>query len=194
MTLVVLHSLCIPDRSARLSKTYFKLPGTFLITAPANAGFIRVGLVAAGGEGEDLGGNGAFAYVEKATSPGEVFQIQIGQTHSGGNPGNTWIKRQLTGDVICFADRGRGSGEVQGNPLYCIGDIVEGGVYRSRSGGDSSIAQRMGLGGRWAANNQLRACGPGGGGRGGAFPYPPITKPAGCGAGCVEFYAGAPGF
>lgn len=192
--MTILHSKVIPDRSKLLSRRWFKVSTVTRITAPAAASFLRVGVVASGGEGEDLGGSGAFSYRKAPCVEGEEFELQIGQTHTGGNPGHSYLKRVSTGEVIAFADRGRGSGEVQGNPAYSVGDFVEGGVFRSRSGGDSLMARSWGFGGRWAANVQTRACGPGGGGRGRIFPIPNIAKPAGAGAGVVEWYSGDPGF
>lgn len=192
---VILHNQCVPDRSSRLTKTYYKAGGLYTVVAPAGATVIRVGLCSSGGEGEDPGGNGSFAYKEAATYAGEQFQLQVGTPHTAGNPGHSWIKRIATGEVLAFADRGRGSGQVDGNAAYCIGDVIEGGVHLTRAGSDHMLAQRMGIGGGlWAPSNPIRACGPGGGGRGGAYPYPPITKPAGAGESCVEFYAGSPGY
>jgi hypothetical protein len=190
----ILHSKVIPDRSRLISRGWLKLATSGTVMAPTGATIVRIGIVSSGGEGENLGGSGAFAYRKAPTREGEVFEFQIGQTHTGGNSGHSWVRRQATGEILAFADRGRGSGEVSGNAAYCVGDFVEGGQFRLRSGGDSTFEQAWGFGGRWAANIPSRACGPGGGGQGRIYPTPNIAKPAGAGAGVFEWYAGDPGF
>lgn len=192
--MTILHNILFPDPAALVGRKWLKDGGTYNVTSPAGALFLLVSLVSSGGEGQDLGGNGAFVFKKISTVAGELFTIQVGMTHSSGNPGNSLITRVSTGEILAFADRGRGSGQVQGQAANCIGDFAESGQLASRAGGDSSrVAQLIGPGGRYAAMDPKRACGPGGGGRGGSWNgLTTNTHTAGQGVGVCEWYSGDP--
>lgn len=186
------HSDLFPDQSILLSPRYVKKDaGRYEITAPAATTHISTRLVAVGGQGENFGGNGAFARRKAKAAPGEVFELQVGQPGTGGAAGDSWLRRKATGEMLCYADRGRGTGGVQGDAAKCIGDVARSGVANVGSGSDASEPFALGFGGRPASAR--RAPGPGGGGQGLVYPSVTVRFPAGQGMGVVEFYAGDPG-
>jgi hypothetical protein len=193
MTGVILHSDLFPDLTRLILRVWFKESGFVPLVAPPKAVFMHIAMVAVGGQGEDPGGNGAFSRRSARCTPGEAFQLQVGTPGTGGNLGDSWIKRAATGEVLCYADRGRGTGGVQGAASRCIGDFSDSGVAGLRSGGDITDPRQLGFGGRFGVN-PLRAPGPGGGGWGTPFPQTNIAAPAGRGLIAVEFFDGEPGF
>lgn len=191
MTAVIRHSELFPDQSFLKGRVWKKEPGTYSVTAPAGANFIRVAGVAVGGQGEDPGGFGAYARSKRACVAGEVFICQVGRPGTGGVAGDTWVKRAATGEVILYADRGRGTGGVQGDASRCIGDIKRSGVAGVSSGGDLGDLTGFGFGGAGATATQ--APGPGGAGQGNVYPSVTTRYPAGTGELAFEFYDGDPG-
>jgi hypothetical protein len=193
MSLVILHSDLFPDLTRLIRRVWFKESGFTTVIADPLASYMHISMVASGGQGSDLGGNAAFSRKSAPCVPGEVFQLQVGTVGTGGNPGDSWLKRALTGEMLCYADRGRGSGGVQGAASRCIGDFSDSGIAGVRSGGDITDPRPSGLGGRYGVS-PIRAPGPGGGGWGTPLPQINTISPAGRGAVIVEFYNGVPGF
>lgn len=190
-----------PDESFLRGRKYFKVAGLFTYAAPAievnkpDVTHVRVSLVSTGGQGQFQSGNSAFASSKRRCSPGETFEIQVGLTAQAGPKGDSWVRRMSNGEVICYADRGRGAGP-DGLVINSIGDIRRPGIDNVQSGGDEGDIARLGFGGRIATMVSAptsRAAAPGGGGWGAAgFPAnAPIT--GGLGLVAIEFYAGDPG-
>lgn len=180
-----------PDESDLILRKFYKDAGQFTLAAAAGADYFRVSMVGVGGQGEHPGGSGAFSHRKAKTYPGEVFQIQVGQCGTGMTAGDSWMRRSATGEMVCYADRGRGTGGVQGSAANCIGDIRRSGVASVSSGSDAGDMARLGFGGRYGVS-RTRAPGPGGGGQAGNFPAL-VLIPAGQGMVAVEWYGGDPG-
>lgn len=190
----VRHSELFPDACVLLPpRSVYADFGRYEVTAPAGTTHVRVSMTAVGGQGENFGGNAAFAHIKAKASPGEVFELQVGQPAQSGALGDSWFRRKATGETICYADRGRGTGGVQGSAVKSIGDIKRSGVAGSGPASDSSDVAPLGYGGRPAGTDGRVAPAPGGGGQGALFPYEDVRHPAGQGRQTVEFYAGDPG-
>lgn len=198
-----------------LSRTFYGTPGGPQIAAPARAAFIRVSMVGAGGWGSEpqtvpsAGGQpgygAAFARVKTTTTPGELFDLQIGGvvgTHdAGGSPGDSSCTRHVGGTVICKA--ARGTATAAGNSANCVGDTRRSGSAPTSSGGvrvagfsagDDADTFPLGFGGRGAS--QFLAAAPGGGGWKNMKVYASpdgsyelfMDFPPGNGRICVEFF------
>lgn len=123
--------------------------GAYTITAPAGAAFIRASL---GGGGAHLAG-GAFARVKAAATPGETFNLVVGNCATAspaGAAGNTVLTRNTGSVIICRAD-GAESG-VAGSVAGSIGDVTRAGTVGNTtlsgsSGGDDADPYPLGYGG-----------------------------------------------
>lgn len=186
------HSDVLPDTSALLRRYAFKAAGPFTVpAAPAGATHYRTSGAASGGQGADVGGHSAFAHRKGTINPGEVLIGQIGATGTAGALGDSWLRRQATGETLLYVDRGHGSGGIQGDGAKCIGDTAVSGTVAG-PGSDANDPFGLGFGGRPASAR--RAPGPGGGGQGVAPDGGgTIRYPAGVGKMIVEFYSGDPG-
>lgn len=187
------HSDVIPDNSFLLKRYAFKTSGPFTVpAAPAGATHYRASGAASGGQGADVGGNSAFAHRKGTIAAGEVLIGQVGATGTAGTLGDSWLRRQATGETLLYVDRGHGSGGIQGDAAKCIGDTALSGIAGVGPASDSSDPFGLGFGGRMASAR--RAPGPGGGGQGVAPDgNGTIRFPAGCGKMVIEFYSGDPG-
>lgn len=193
MAAVLPHHELFPDQVELLGREWFKVGGPFSLNAPNDPDVTHaiVAMVGAGGQQTTVGGNAAFATRKFTVVQNEMLLLQVGSTGANNASGDSWLKRATTGEVICYADRGRENG-VPGNAAYCIGWFCESG-QPARAGADIGQLQQLGLGGRLGANTPTRGAGPGGGGLGAAEGFPNICSPGGPGYICVEFYAGDPG-
>jgi hypothetical protein len=191
-----------------ISRTFYGLPGTQTIAAPAHAAFIRVSAVGAGGKGNGAFGSGAaFARVKAACAPAEQFSVQVGSiahTSGAGDALGDSIVKRVTGSVtICKAERG---GTVAGAAGNCVGDVKRSGTASSgfgtvggASAGDDADAFPLGFGGR-AASFFVGAA-PGGAGGDNVVVYDngsgfqiTFNFPPGDGRVCVEFFDQDPGY
>ena len=189
----IVHSDCFPDRARLLERIWFKDAGMFACAAPERATFMVTRMVSSGAQGEFARGCGAFSRRMVKVVAFEGFMVQVGATGSAGNAGHSFIRRLSDGEILCLADRARGAG-VSGRADYSVGDYAESGVDFTRSGSDLDEAAGLGFGGRYAADQQARAAGPGGGGVGNVSLLGTIDTPAGPGCVAVEFYRGDPAF
>lgn len=189
----VVHADCFPDRARLLERLWFKDSGTFAVAAPEGATFMLARMVSSGAQGEFAKGSGAFSRDKSKVVEFEQYVVQVGSTGSAGNAGHSFIRRLSDGEILCLADRARGAG-ASGRADYSVGDHADSGVDFTRSGSDLDDLAGLGFGGRYAANQQIRAAGPGGGGAGNASALGTIDTPAGQGCVVVEFYLGDPGF
>ena len=121
-----------PDAAVLLSRVSRKEPGNYDIEVPAGAKFLRAASLGVGAEGDQWGGGGAYARSRVPVTPGEILKVQVGQLSTSGTPGDSWVKR-ADGTVICYADRGRGSG-VRGVAANSIGDVKYDGQPGSPAG------------------------------------------------------------
>lgn len=189
----IIHASCFPDRAKLLERIWFKDPGTFGFSAPAAATFLIMRMVSSGAQGEFARGNGAFARRMVKVNPPESYIAQVGATGSAGNAGHSFVRRLSDGAILCLADRARGAGQ-SGRADYSVGDYADSGVDFVRSGTDLEEAASLGFGGRYAAGQQIRSAGPGGGGVGNVSLLGTIDTPAGPGCIVAEFFRGDPGF
>lgn len=187
--MTVLYSDLIPEECRLIRRFWNKNYGVYTRQAPAEATLIRISLVSVGGQGGNYGGCGAFARRLAPCAPNEVFELQVGQPGTAGPPGDSWVRRQIGGEMLCYADRGRGVG-TPGDAAKSIGDVVRSG-QAGRSGSDAGDVARLGFGGVIGINRN-RAPGPGGGGYNEIWPND-ILYAAGQGAIAIAFYAGHPG-
>jgi len=196
-----------PDDAQLLARQWFKDPSLSAspITAPSGATFIRISGVASGPTGGNGWGNGAFSHSKRRCIPGEVFDVYIGPTPTGSPQGDAWVRRRATGEVIMYADRGKGgpitSHGTDGQASACIGDWARSGDHLNGSGSDAGDVAPFGFGGRYCAGQDgtksaQRSAQPGSGGRDGGYQAAPGAGPTILGGpGCivVEFYNGDPG-
>jgi hypothetical protein len=178
------------DQVRLLRRYYRKVSGIYLIAAPAGTDIIRAACVGVGGQGQDPGGNAAYTEGVRPAAAGEVFQVQVGKPGTGLPVGDSWVRRYLTAEPIVYADRGRGTGRVQGSVAYSIGDVRRPGISATSSGGDVADLNGLGFGGSFS-DNPIRAAGPGGGGEGNVvISGVSLRHCAGQGLVCLEFYSG----
>lgn len=200
-------SILFPDECRLIKKAYFKeagiytfsappagfvVPGTAGVELPASAKlFIRTGACGVGAQGEFYGSNGAFSRSKRPCVPGETFQIQVGRTSQASSAGDSWLRR-TSGEMLCYADRGRGSAG-HGDAAYGIGDVRRSGTSAG-SPSDADLVAPLGFGGRPGYPGSGRAPGPGGAGHlWPAYPDTSNTYHAGQGMVAVEVYWGDPG-
>jgi hypothetical protein len=185
------HTTLFPPQVNLLRRTVFRDAGHFTLLTPLTTGIICIRLCAVGGQGEDFGGNAAYARRKVRAGALESFDVQVGQPGTGGPAGDSWVRRSSTLEMLCYADRGRGTGGVQGDAGKCIGDAARSGVLGAGTGSDQADFNTLGFGGRPAS--ATRAPGPGGGGQGNVFPSVTTRYPAGQGCVIIEAYDIDPG-
>lgn len=189
-----------------ISRTFYGVPGTQTITAPAKAAYIRVSGVGAGGSKTNGFGYGAaFARTKTTCAPGDQYSVQVGDiAHSldaGDAAGDSKVTKVSGSVVIMKAERGKGT--AAGSSANCTGDVKRSGSAPSgntggAAAGDDADPFPLGFGGRGGA--ALLGPMPGGGGAknyaeysSGAYTFP-WTIPAGGGRLCVEFFDQDPGY
>lgn len=210
-----------PDIVKLTGRTWFKASGTATTVAPAGSRIIRVSAIGAGGYHTGsvgvLGGGAAFARSTRPCTPGESFNIQVGNVlNTAGNGtelGDSWVKRASDSSVIVYADRGRtGAGLTQkGLAVNCIGDVTRDGFIASSgingaSGSDANDRYGFGIGGRggYVEGSIYVGVGYNTGqaplyGGGGCYYYPVESgnygqSLAGGGVVVIEFYDADPGY
>lgn len=199
-----------------ISRQFFDAPGSTTINAPANAAYIRVSMVGAGGAAEfsnaGFGDGAAFARVTMPCAALAQFTVQVGDpahAHTGtadDSLGDSIVTRLSDSVVICKAERGHGNSP--GLAINSVGDIKRDGSSspdRSKNGGasagDAGDTYEMGFGGRgagWTSSGDtgfVNGPGPGGGGAYSFYSFSPNTWtiPSGAGRVIVDFYDQDPG-
>ena len=197
-----------------LSRVFYGTPGVQTITAPANATFVRVSMVGAGGwdsntgtgPGGVNGAGAAFARVKTTCTAGESFSIQIGDIAHSKNAGDALGDSKftrVTGSVL-LCSAARGTSTAPGNASTCTGDTkrtggAAAGTLCGPSAGDDVDTFPLGFGGRGAKSTDRAsdlAAAPGGGGSSRNQVYQSadltysvyLTYPPGNGRICVEFF------
>jgi hypothetical protein len=198
-----------PDEATLISRVWRKEPGTYNVTVPANAKFVRASAIGCGGQGDHWGGSGAGVRTRAAVNAGDNLIIQVGDTSTAAVVGDSFVKYN-DGTVICYADRGRGNGNA-GQAALSVGDVRRDGAPGvSGVGGsptsDASEYGSMGFGGTGSNNHAqdssstLLAADYGGGGyqvaaydvNGDFMGY--TAFPAGTGLVVLEFFDSNPGY
>lgn len=188
-----------------LSRTFYHLPGSQTITAPAGTAFIRASAVGAGGWRTGQWGHGAaFARVKQVASPGAQYVVQVGnQANSldgGSSLGDSFVQKVSGSVTILLAQRGLSTSP--GLAANCTGDVTRtgtawaGGQQAGGSAGDDADPFPLGFGGRGGMVTLAPA--PGGGGGKNIIAIPGYgntwTVPGGSGRVCVEFFDQDPGY
>lgn len=206
------YSTLYPDQVTLISRKWFKTSGMQTQTVPAGAAYARAICMACGGQGDNVGGGSALAISKFQVTPGEVLNLQVGNTSTASTQGDSFVKR-ASGETLVYADRGRGNG-TQGLSSNCIGDIRRSGTagyvgsfsdpsVGGASGNDMADYGTLGVGGRGAqvtvtGADDIKPADHGGGGQSriiyqesGDFYYSAIPS----GPGCVvfEFFNQDPG-
>lgn len=121
--------LWIPDihrpTANLLRRDIFRVPGQFLgISPPAGAKYLRAPGLGCGGSGDAWGGAGCFVRSKRVTNPAWTYSVQVGDTATSSSSGDSavWKGSPGTGEVIIYADRGRGDG-TGGKAANSIGDV-----------------------------------------------------------------------
>jgi hypothetical protein len=159
-----------PDTAVLIGRKWFKEPGDYNYTVPASAKFVRAFAQGCGGQGQFWGGGGALAKCTVPVTAGDNLKVHVGDVSTSSTPGDSSVKRN-DNSVICYADRGRGSG-ARGLASNSIGDVVrdgsDGGGGSTDHGGapasDAADYGNMGFGGRAITGASLIASDYGGGG------------------------------
>lgn len=191
------------DEAVLVGVIWKKEPGSYNVTVPAGAKFVRAHAQACGGQGDHWGGSGAYARSRRPVTPSDNLVVQVGTVNTSLPAGDSFVKTNA-GDVICYADRGRGSGNA-GLAANSIGDVTRDGAPGAPPVGgappsDAADPECRGFGGVGADVAADRTADYGGGGlvttdndeNGigiivGAFG-------AGTGLVCLEFFDSDPGY
>lgn len=122
-----------PTEALLLGRVFYKDPGLSSFVVPADfvtysgvaPKFVRAMCVGSGGQGDHWGGGAAFARSVAPVTVGEALSIQTGNVGTASSLNDSFVKR-ASGQVIAYADRGRGSG-VRGVAANSIGDVTRDG-------------------------------------------------------------------
>jgi hypothetical protein len=202
--------LWIPDievpAASLLRRDWFKRPGPFLgITPPAGAKYLRALAQGCGGDGPTaIGGGGAFARTRKLTDASWTYSVQVGDTSTASSAGDSavWKGAAGSGELIVYADRGRGDG-TNGKASLSFGDVKRDGAAGlgdgGLPGGDSADFASLGFDGWGGKLNQAPGIFGGGG-----FLFPKwdssgfrgysATAVGGMGRVCLEWWDADPGY
>lgn len=122
-----------PNEALLLGRIFYKTPGLSSLVVPAAFAtypgiapkFVRAMCVGSGGQGDHWGGGSAYARAVAAVTAGEALSIQCGNVGTASALNDSFVKRG-NGQVIAYADRGRGSG-VRGVAANSTGDVTRDG-------------------------------------------------------------------